>query len=188
MHYTKKFGIITFGLIISVTSALAQAQSFKLTSSDFRQGGKLKESQVYNTFGCQGGNQSPALSWSNVPKNTQSLVLTAYDPNAPTGSGWWHWIVYDMPADTRSLATNAGTVNSTTLPAGAKQGRNDAGTYDFGGACPPKGDKPHRYIFTLYALDIPHLDVPPDASAAHIGFAIHNHIIAKTTTYAKYGR
>jgi len=102
-----------------------------------------------------------------------------YDPDAPTGSGWWHWIVFDLPAEVSALPRGIGRV--AKLPAGARQGRNDFGTGEFGGACPPAGDKPHRYIFTIYALKVDHLELPPDASAALIGFKINANQIGKAS-------
>jgi Raf kinase inhibitor-like YbhB/YbcL family protein len=109
-----------------------------------------------------------------------------YDPDAPTGSGWWHWIVFDLPAEVSALPRGIGRV--AKLPAGARQGRNDFGTGEFGGACPPAGDKPHRYIFTIYALKVDHLELPPDASAALIGFKINANQIGKASITARYGR
>lgn len=173
---------------LAILSIQAHAESFVLTSGSFRNGGKLPDMQVFNNFGCHGGNQSPELKWSGVPKGTRSLVLTVYDPDAPTGSGWWHWVIYDIPAEVRQLVADAGTVEGQAIPAGAKQGRNDMGTHDFGGACPPVGDKPHRYVFTLYALKIDHLDVPQEASPALIGYMTHMNAIAKTSITGLYAR
>ena len=118
----------------------------------------------------------------------EELCLTVYDPDAPTGSGWWHWVVYNIPATTTELPEGAGAADGKALPAGAMQGRTDFGTPGFGGACPPKGDRPHRYIFTVYALKTDKLDVPPDATAALVGFMINANLLGKASFTAKYGR
>lgn len=142
--------LITAGTAaLTILSLPAHAEPFTLTSPSFEDKGTLTNRQVYNGFGCQGLNQSPELHWTGVPPGTRSLVLTVYDPDAPTGSGWWHWVVYDIPAGARQLPADAGTDSGASLPVGAKQGRNDFGSRDFGGACPPAGDKPHHYVFTL---------------------------------------
>jgi Raf kinase inhibitor-like YbhB/YbcL family protein len=160
----------------------------KLTSPDVKARGTIKNEQVLNTFGCTGANISPALSWSGAPAGTKSFALTVYDPDAPTGSGWWHWVVFNIPANVTSLPKNAGDVKSNLAPQGAVQSRTDFGTGGWGGPCPPKGDKPHRYIFTVYALDVDHLDANADASAAFVGFNLHFHALAKASITGKYGR
>ncbi len=138
------------------------------------------------SLGCSGQNVSPELSWKNAPKGTKSYVLTVYDPDAPTGSGWWHWVVYDIPATTKELPEGAGS-GKAALPEGAKQGRTDFGAPGFGGPCPPPG-KPHRYVFTLYALKTDKLDVPADASPALIGFMTRTNALANAKLTATYGR
>ncbi len=165
--------------------ATSSAASFELHSADIAEGATLTKAQVFSGFGCTGDNLSPALSWSGAPTGTKSYALTVYDPDAPTGSGWWHWVVYDIPAGTTGLARGT---KGATLPAGAHQGRNDFGSVDFGGACPPTGDKPHRYIFTLTALKVPKLDVPADATAAMIGYNIKANGLGAATLNARYGR
>ncbi|HTN53017.1 MAG TPA: YbhB/YbcL family Raf kinase inhibitor-like protein [Anaeromyxobacter sp.] len=172
-------------LLVLAQPALA-AGKFTLKSSDVKPGGTLTEKQVFNGFGCQGGNVSPQLAWSNPPAGTKSFVVTVYDPDAPTGSGWWHWVVFDIPADVHELPAGAG--GGTGLPAGAVQGRTDFGAPGFGGACPPPGDKPHRYVFTVYALKVEKLDAPADTSAAMIGFMTHASQRGKASFTAKYGR
>jgi Raf kinase inhibitor-like YbhB/YbcL family protein len=176
------------GAALAGAMSLAQAAGFTLSSPDIKPGAMLANTYVFNAFGCSGENKSPALKWSGAPKDTKSFALTLYDPDAPTGSGWWHWVVYNIPADATELAAGAGTASSTTLPKGATQGRTDFGTAAFGGACPPQGDKPHRYIFTVYALKTDKLDAPADASAALIGFMIHANQLAKASFTAKYVR
>ncbi len=148
----------------------------------------MPKSFEFNSFGCSGENKSPALKWSGAPKDTKSFAVTMYDPDAPTGSGWWHWVVINIPADVTELPSNAGAANSTTLPQGAMQGRTDFGAAAWGGTCPPQGDKPHRYIFTVYALKTDKIEVPADATAALIGYNIHGNMLGKASFTATYGR
>jgi Raf kinase inhibitor-like YbhB/YbcL family protein len=166
-------------------SLSASAAGFTLSSPDIKNGQRLADAQVANIFGCNGGNKAPALAWSGAPKDAKSFAVTVYDPDAPTGSGWWHWVAFDIPAEAKGLP-NAATAD--TLPAGSRQGRNDAGSRNFLGACPPPGDKPHRYVFTVHALKTTKLEVPEDASPTLIGFMIHANRIAKASFTAKYSR
>jgi hypothetical protein len=160
--------------------------AFELRSADVRDGARLSEAHVYSGFGCSGDNLSPALSWTRAPAGTRSFALTVFDPDAPTGSGWWHWIVYDLPSSTTSLPRGIG--QDAGLPPGAIEARNDFGARSFGGACPPSGDKPHRYVFTIHALKVARLDVPPDASATLVGFVINANQIGNASITARYGR
>ncbi len=173
-----------FALFLSLTS-LAQAGDFKLTSTDISEGKQLKPEQVFNGFGCKGSNISPALKWTGAPKGTKSFAIMAYDPDAPTGSGWWHWVAVNIPANVTSLPTNAGSGKG--LPKGVLQGRTDYGTTGFGGACPPPG-KVHRYIFTVYALKTDKLNVSKDSSAALIGFMTKANALSKASITAVYNR
>lgn len=166
--------------------AAASDDPLRLRSSSVSSNSTLANDQVYNGFGCAGKNISPALEWSGAPGGTQSFALTVYDPDAP-GSGWWHWIVYDIPASATELAQGAGN-SGGKLPTGAAQARSDFGTSGYGGPCPPKGDKPHRYIFTLYALKIDKLKVPASSTAAMIGSLIGANKLASATLTALYGR
>ena len=166
--------------------AAAGAQALELSSPDIAEGKPLNSTQVYKGFGCDGGDQSPALNWSGAPDGTKSFAVTVYDPDAPTGSGWWHWVVYDIPASTKNLAAGVGKVDMPVTI--GKQARNDFGTYEFGGACPPAGDKPHHYIFTVYSLKTENLGVPKDASAALIGFMLHAQSLGKAAIAARFGR
>jgi Raf kinase inhibitor-like YbhB/YbcL family protein len=170
-----------------LAAAAANAdEAFKISGTDVQDNQPLKSAQVFKGFGCDGGNHSPQLQWSGAPAGTKSFAVTMYDPDAPTGSGWWHWIVYNLPASVNRLDTDAGQPGK--LPSGAKHGRNDFGSFDFGGACPPPGDKPHRYIFTVHALKVKQLDVPNDASAALIGYMLNANRLGSTTLTATYGR
>ena len=160
---------------------------FTLTSTDLKANGTLADKHVFNSFGCSGENVSPALSWKDAPAGTKSFVVTAYDPDAPTGSGWWHWVVYNLPATATELAQGAGGKDGK-LPEGAAQGHTDFGAPGYGGACPPVGDKPHRYIFTVYALKTEKLDVAADATAAMVGYLTHMNQLGSAQLTVKYGR
>lgn len=160
--------------------------ALQLSSSDLKDGATLTQAQVANAFGCSGENISPALQWTGVPKAAKTLVLTVYDPDAPTGSGFWHWAVYNIPADSDGLPANAGA-SVDKLPVGAVTLKNDAGMNGYIGACPPPGDKPHRYIYTLYALDSA-LDLPADATPAVLGFSLNGKVLASGQLTGTYGR
>jgi Raf kinase inhibitor-like YbhB/YbcL family protein len=177
-------------LALAAFTAAPASAAMKLTSPDVKPKGMIADEQVFSGFGCTGKNISPALNWSGkVPKGTKSFALTVYDPDAPTGSGFWHWVVFDIPPTAMSLPKNAGDVKSNLAPAGSVQSRTDFGVPGWGGPCPPKGDKPHHYIFTLFAVDTDKLQVPgPDVSAAIVGFMLHFHTLGKATLTGKYGR
>jgi Raf kinase inhibitor-like YbhB/YbcL family protein len=172
-------------LTVAGLASASAANALTLTSTDIKPGGKIAAEQVFNGFGCTGPNVSPALAWSGAPKGTKSFAVSMYDPDAPTGSGFWHWWVVNIPADATSLPKGAGA--GTGLPAGAMQGRNDFSTTAYGGPCPPPG-KPHRYIVTVYALGVDKLDVDQNASPAVIGFNANAHALAKATLTGLYGR
>jgi len=156
----------------------------KLFSQDFHDGNKLPERQVFNGMGYSGDNLSPHLAWDDVPPGTKSFVVTCFDPDAPTGSGWWHWGVANLSADTRVLPQGAGS-GIADLPSGAVQTRTDFGKAGYGGAAPPKGES-HRYIFTVYALDVEKLEVDEQASGAMLGFNVHFHQLASASITAIY--
>lgn len=162
--------------------------NFALSSPAIPPGGRLPAEQVLNTFGCKGSNISPELTWKGIPANAKSLALTLYDPDAPTGSGWWHWVLYNLPVDVGQLSAGAGHESGTLLPAGARHGRTDMGTLGFNGACPPEDDPPHRYIFSLHALNVERLEVPENATAALVGFFIHQHRIGTAQLTAMFSR
>lgn len=171
-------------LILASAAGCARAEDgFQLTSPAFADQGRLPDTQALNAMGCTGANRSPALAWTGAPTGTKSFAVTLYDPDAPTGSGWWHWVVFDLPAGARGLPAGP-----APLPAGTVEGRTDFGVPGYGGACPPVGGKPHRYVFTVHALDVARLDVPPDASAAMVGYNLNAHSLAKATLTALYGR
>jgi hypothetical protein len=174
--------ILAIALFLLASPALAE---MVLSSPDFTAGGTLPAAQVLNGFGCDGPNLSPALTWSGVPEGTVSLILTLYDPDAPTGSGWWHWTVANIPADVTGLPAG---VTAETLPEGAVEGRTDFGTPGFGGACPPEGAPPHRYIFTLYAIPEAVLPIDANASGALVGFYAKAIALETATLTATFGR
>ena len=164
------------------------ANAFTLTSPDIKDGGTIDMKYVMNGFGCTGGGVSPALNWSNPPEGTKGYALTVYDPDAPTGSGFWHWVVANIPASAAGLPQGV-SPDGKGLPAGAIQTRTDGGGgTGYLGPCPPAGDKPHRYIFTIYALKTDKLDVNADASGALVGFNIHFAQIGKASFQATFGR
>ena len=174
-------------LSLAAPFALSAAQALELKSDDIKKGGKIADEQVYQGFGCTGGNVSPQLSWSGAPKGTKSFALTVYDPDAPTGSGFWHWVVFNIPPDVTSLAKGAGDPKGDKAPAGAVQSRTDFGVPGYGGPCPPKGDKPHHYHFTVFAVDTDKLDADANASAAFVGFNLHFHTLAKAELVGLWG-
>ncbi len=173
---------------ILTVPTLGSAAPFALQSPDVKSGQQIAEKFVLNGFGCEGGNISPALVWKNAPAGTKSFAVTTYDPDAPTGSGWWHWVVFNIPSATGELPQGAGDAAAAKLPAGAVQGRTDFGKPGWGGPCPPKGEKPHRFIFTVYALKVDKLDLDQNASAAMVGFMINANKIGKAELSARYSR
>ncbi len=172
-------------LTLTLLAAQAQAGDFSLSSPDLKDGGMLAEAQVANTFGCSGQNLSPAFEWSNVPEGTKSFAVSLYDPDAPTGSGFWHWVMFNIPADVTAL--QAGISPESGAPQGAVQSRADAGYPGFLGACPPEGQT-HTYVFTVTALNTPALDLDASASGALIGFMTNAHALAKASISVRYGR
>jgi Raf kinase inhibitor-like YbhB/YbcL family protein len=156
--------------------------TFRLWSRDIKDGARLPEAQVLNGMGYNGGNISPHLAWEGTPAGTESFIVTCYDPDAPTGSGWWHWVVADIPGNVSELSPGAGA----SLPAGAFESRTDFGAPGYGGAAPPPGS-PHRYIFTVHALKVKSIGVDRDASGALVGFMAHMNGIGKATITTTYG-
>lgn len=172
---------------LPVVAKAEVASTFTLTSPGLEAGQTLPMKHVFDGFGCTGENRSPALSWSGAPEGTKSFAITAYDPDAPTGSGWWHWTLVNLPASTTHLAENA-SADTTLLPDGALQARTDYGKPGYGGACPPVGDAPHHYIFTVFALKTDKLDLTADAPGAMVGYYLHENTLAKASVTFTYGR
>jgi Raf kinase inhibitor-like YbhB/YbcL family protein len=160
-----------------------------LTSSDPELAISVPLIYTAKAFGCSGGNLSPELHWSGAPAATQSFVVTLFDRDErSTPSGWWHWVVYNLPKNVSSLPQGAGTEHSSALPAEALQGRSDLGEDAYHGPCPAKGDPPHRYVFTVYALNVAKLPVPPDSSGAMVTSIVQEHLLGKAVFVAHYGR
>ncbi len=178
----KTLTVIAVALLGSTTAALAggHSKTFTLSSTDVAEGQQLNTAQVFNGFGCEGGDVSPALSWSHAPEGTKSFALTVYDPDAPTGSGWWHWFAFNIPADVTELKAGA------TAPDGTVELTNDYGTKGFGGACPPP-DEVHRYQFTVHALPVV-LELNDQVSNALAGFMVRANSIASASITAVYTR
>lgn len=173
-------------LSLAVCSA-AVADTLVLSSQDIAHGEFMNKSVEFQGFGCSGGNTSPQLSWTGAPEGTQAYALLVHDPDAPTGSGWWHWQVVNIPANITKLDAGAGQVKSEKLPAGSLQIRNDYGVVGFGGACPPLGHGAHRYQFTIHALS-KKLTLPEGASAALTGYMVNAHSLASSTIESLYKR
>ncbi len=156
----------------------------RVYSHDINDGEKMPEKLVFNGMGYSGDNLSPHLAWDDIPAGTKSFVVTCYDPDAPTGSGWWHWVVANIPANVSELATGAGS-GLAPLPTGAIQTRTDFGKAGYGGAAPPQGET-HRYLFSVHALDVDTIDVDEGASGAMVGFNVHFHRLASATITVNY--
>ena len=169
------------------TKASSKSSKFTLVSPDIGADKDMAIDQVFNGFGCQGKNLSPALFWSGAPAGTQSFAIMVYDPDAPTGSGFWHWVVYNIPASANSIPAEAGDAKKKVMPAGIVQGRTDWGTTGYGGPCPPPG-KAHHYHFRIFALKVPKLDLPADATAAMVGFNVNANKLAEAELVGLYGR
>lgn len=168
---------------LMLTSA-SLADGFTLTAPSMS--GQISVAQEFDAFGCNGQNISPQLTWKNAPKGTKSFAITIYDPDAPTGSGWWHWLVFNIPKEQTHIAQNASA--KAHLPKGSIESITDYAQYGFGGACPPKGDKAHTYITTVYALDIEHIELKKEANPALVGYMINAHTIKKSSVVAYYKR
>jgi len=177
MNKTSIFGAL---LVAGTMVSPAMAADFVLSSPDISEGQQLSAKHVFQGFGCEGENTAPTLTWSGAPEGAKSFAITAYDPDAPTGSGWWHWFAFDIPADTTSITAGA------ELPKGVVELSNDYGTVGFGGACPPPGEV-HRYIFTVHALSTK-LELEPQVSNALAGFMVNANSIATATITAVYNR
>jgi Raf kinase inhibitor-like YbhB/YbcL family protein len=179
--------------VLSASSAFAQ---MKLTSEDVKNHGTSPKTMEANVFGCDGGNASPQLSWTGAPEGTKSFAIILFDPDAPTGPppnghrGFWHWIAFNIPASTTSIPKNAGDAKAKLMPDGVIQSRNSYGFDGFGGMCPPKGDKPHHYDLTVYAVDEDKLQFAKDdmISPEVVGFETHFHSKATAEIHWTYGR
>jgi len=184
MKRTWKIGLMSLVAAGGLLAASARTKSeaagaFTITSSAFKNNAAIPEKYSFNAMGCTGQNVSPPLEWKNPPAGTKSFALMVHDPDAPTGSGWWHWVVYNIPADATSLPEGAGDAAGAALPKGAIQGNTDFGKPGWGGPCPPPGSGKHHYNFMLYPLKVDKIDAPPGASAAMIGFNASANAVGK---------
>jgi len=181
----KKSNIILV-LLIAFSSAVFAQKSFTLSSGSL--GGEATITEVFNGFGCTGNNQSPQLSWENAPEGTKSFAITMYDPDAPTGSGWWHWLVFDIPENVKEIASNAGNTALDLMPAGVIQSITDYGTNGYGGPCPPEGHGLHQYIITVHALKTDKLGLDENTNPAVVGYYLWNNTLAKASIVTYYKR
>lgn len=180
---------ITLAALIPITVFLpfaCYAEGFFLSSPDIK--GQISNTHVFNGFGCRGDNISPALLWENAPPGTKSFAVTSYDPAAPTGGGWWHWLIFDIPASVSALERGAGNVKSSAAPKGSIQSITSFGQRGFGGSCPPQGNPPHPYIFTVFALKVERLGLDAEATPAMVGYYLNTHLLAKASIIAYYRR
>jgi Raf kinase inhibitor-like YbhB/YbcL family protein len=176
--------ILVFSFIFSVVSF--SQETFTLFSKNL--GGEFTKQQEFNGFGCSGDNQSPYLYWTNAPEGTKSFAVTMYDPDAPTGSGFWHWVVFDIPADINELKANAGNLALELTPKGAIQSVTDYGIKGFGGPCPPEGHGFHQYIITVYALKTQKLGLAENTNPAIVGFNLWANTLGKASIIVYYKR
>lgn len=181
-----QFSSILLLALFTFTSATTHQKTFTLSSKDL--GGQATSAEEFNGFGCTGDNQSPQLSWANAPEGTKSFAVTMYDPDAPTGSGWWHWLVFDIDADVNELVRNAGNPESKLAPQGAIQSITDYGSKGYGGPCPPEGHGLHQYVITVYALKTEKLGLDADTNPAMVGYYLWNNTLAKSSIVTYYQR
>ena len=179
----------TIAIATALLATPAIAQTFEASSADVVAGKTIGNKFVFNGLGCKGSNVSPAIAWKNAPAGTKSFAVLLHDPDAPTGgAGFWHWVVIDIPAATTQLAQGAGAADGKALPAGAKHIDNDFDTAAWGGPCPPVGDKPHRYNFTVHALKVEKLALPATATAAATAAMVNANSLGKAGFTGLYGR
>jgi len=169
-------------LLLGLASSVTQAENFNVRSAS-SVNGQLQPAQFANSFGCTGGNLSPQLSWSGAPQGTKSYVITMFDPDAPTGSGWWHWVLANVPANVKELSEGDGSTNGK-LPAGTLEVRGDNGQASYLGACPPVGEM-HTYIVTVYALKVGKLELPPTVTPAMLSYVAMGNSLGKATLSIK---
>jgi Raf kinase inhibitor-like YbhB/YbcL family protein len=182
----------SFGLFSNHISSFSQEQSlnnnqFSVTSKSFENEGTINNKNVFKGFGCFGGNLSPQLSWNYAPEDTKSFAITMFDPDAPTGSGWWHWGVFNIAPDIKSIEEGASSKNR--MPFYSGEIFTDFGSTGYGGPCPPEGDKPHRYIITVYALNVEKLDLSNQTTTgALLSFMLKDATLAKASITGYYSR
>ncbi|SDH44719.1 hypothetical protein SAMN05421505_11611 [Sinosporangium album] len=157
---------------------LPEVPALTVESDDIRDGERLSDKHVFNDWGMKGQNISPHLRWSGAPSGTKSYAVTCFDPDAPTGSGFWHWLLIDLPPEITELPSGAGSGDFKGLPTGAVHTRNDYPRKEYGGAAPPPGS-PHRYLFAVHALGVDRLGVDSDTPPALVGFNITANTLAR---------
>ncbi|NEC34656.1 YbhB/YbcL family Raf kinase inhibitor-like protein [Streptomyces rubrogriseus] len=165
---------------------IGKVPSFSLTSVDFRDGGILPIASASGIFGAGGSDTSPQLSWSGFPEGTRSFVVSVYDPTAPTGSGFWHWAVADVPATVTELPAGVGDDSGSRLPGNAWQLANDARLKRYVGAAPPAGSGEHVYYIAVHAVDVDSLGLNRDATPAFLGFSLSRHTLARAVITARF--
>lgn len=173
-------------LALVLALAPASAAALTLTSPDVRPGARLDDVHALSRNGCPGENLSPALSWTGAPRATQSFAVTLFDLDAGNGRGFWHWVLVDIPLLDQDLPRGAGAPGAN--PAGSTVAANDFGAPGYGGPCPPLGDLPHHYRFTVYALDVRHLELDAKQTAAQAAALIDSHTLAEASLTATWGR
>ena len=178
--------LFTMGLFLIGNLGLWAQGTFTLRSETL--GGEATQQEEFNGFGCTGENTSPQLSWVNAPEGTKSFAVTMYDPDAPTGSGWWHWVMYDIPSDVTQILENAGSLTSGLAPKGALQSLTNYGVGGYGGPCPPEGHGLHQYIITVYALKVDKLGLDANTNPAIVGYYLWNQTISKASIVTYYKR
>jgi Raf kinase inhibitor-like YbhB/YbcL family protein len=192
--YSRTIVASGFALALVAFAAMCgTAKAFELTIPGLAADQPLPEKFTFSGLGCHGENVSPPLSWANPPEGTKSFALMVHDPDAPTGgAGIWHWVVINIPADARSIEEGAGTADGAKLPPGSRQITNDYAGFinsaGWGGPCPPKGAPAHSYNFTLYALKLDKLNLPPNATSSHAGFVVNLNALDKAKLTVRYGR
>ena len=172
------------GILLTISSTLFSQNTFTLSSNTL--GGEATKIEEFNGFGCTGKNESPQLSWKNAPEGTKSFAITMYDPDAPTGSGWWHWVVFDIPTSTTDLVSNAGDIKLNLTPEGTIQSITNYGAQGYGGPCPPQGHGLHQYIITVYALKTDTLGLDKNTNPAIVGYYLWNNTLAKASLITYY--
>jgi Raf kinase inhibitor-like YbhB/YbcL family protein len=184
-----KLIVLAIASTFYLNTATVEAAPFQASSKDVSAKANIADKFVLNGFGCTGQNISPEITWKNPPAGTKSFAVFVHDPDAPTGgAGFWHWLVVDIPASVDNLSQGAGTTDGKNMPAGARQIATDFGAPGWGGPCPPVGNKAHRYNFTVYALKVEKLELPPNPTASLTGFMVNMNSLGKAQFSARYGR
>ncbi|MGH1487305.1 MAG: YbhB/YbcL family Raf kinase inhibitor-like protein [Cellvibrionaceae bacterium] len=186
-HFSHQLALLLSFFLSTFLSNTVLADALSLSSKDIAHGVFMGKAQEFQGFGCAGGNTSPQLSWSGVPKGTEAFAVFAYDPDAPTGSGWWHWQIVNIPNTVTSLPAGVGDASKGLAPKGSLHIKNDYGVSGFGGACPPEGHGAHRYQFTVHALS-KKLELPADPSGALVGYMVNAHSLGSATIESLYKR